>query len=410
MSSGVEERRLEGRRIVLVVTGGIAAYKAAELLRLLRGEGADVRVVTTPSALRFIGVATLQALSGERVRSDLWDEGAEAAMGHIELARWAELVVVAPATAHYLARVVHGLADDLATTLTLATSAPLLVAPSMNRLMWLHPATVQNVALLKARGVSILEPERGEQACGEWGPGRLPEPASILEAVVALLGHARPWTGRRVVITAGPTREPIDEVRFLSNRSSGRMGYALAQAASEAGADVVLVSGPVSLAPPPGVHHRSVQTALEMRDAALAEAPGADVFVAVAAVADYRPEHRAEGKPAKDPAGTLLHLVPNPDIVAEIARHERRPRLVVGFAAETSRLEAHCRQKLERKGLDMIVGNLVGPDRGFEVEENELSVYWPGGGVELPRAPKIELARRLLGLMAERLAERDGVP
>ncbi len=406
--------RLVGRRVLLVVSGGIAAYKAAELVRRFRGEGAEVRVVATAGALRFVGAATFQALSGNRVRHDLWDEEAEAAMGHIELARWAEVVVAAPASAHLLARLAHGLADDLPTTLVLATEAPLLLVPAMNRVMWAHPATRANVALLRARGAVVLEPEEGEQACGESGPGRLPETPIVVGAVLSLL---RPGSGkdalpavlagRRVVVTAGPTREPLDAVRYIGNRSSGRMGYAVARAARRAGAEVVLVSGPVALDSPAGVRAIRVETALEMREAALAAARGADLFVAVAAVADYRPARRETGKPAKDPKGALLALVPNPDVVAEVARLDPRP-FVVGFAAETGDLEEHCRSKLERKGLDMIAGNLVGPDRGFDTEENALHVFWRGGEARLGPAPKDELARRLVALVARRLAGEEG--
>ena len=409
---GERRGRLDGRRVLLVVAGGIAAYKAAELVRKLRGEGAEVRVAATAGALRFVGVATFQALSGHRVRHDLWDEEAEAAMGHIELARWAEIVVAAPASAHLLARFAHGLADDLPTTLVLASEAPLLLVPAMNRVMWAHPATRANVAQLRARGVTVLEPDVGEQACGEHGPGRLPDPALIVERIQSLLApgpgersSADLWAGRRVVVTAGPTREPLDEVRYIGNRSSGRMGYAVAAAALRAGAEVVLVSGPVGLPPPEGARLRRVETALEMREAVLDEMRAADVFIAVAAVADYRPARRTSGKPAKTAGGLRLELVPNPDIVAEVAALDPRP-FVVGFAAEADDLEAHCRNKLERKGLDMIAGNLVGPGRGFDVEDNTLHVFWAGGEVRLGPGAKTALARDLVALVARRLAER----
>lgn len=401
--------RLAERRILLMVTGSVAAYKAAELLRLFRREGARVRVSLTASALRFVGRATFQALSGERVRDDLWDEEAEAAMGHIELARWAELLVVAPASAHFLARLAHGLADDLPSTLALATAAPVLLAPAMNRRMWEHPATRENVARLRERGAVVIDPDEGEQACGERGPGRLPEPPVLLEEAVRLLlggaGRTGALAGRRLVLTSGPTREPLDAVRYFGNRSSGRMGHALARAARAAGAEVVLVTGPVALAPPPGVRVVRVETALEMRSAALEEARGADVFIAAAAVADYRPETVAPGKPRKAPGGLTLRLVPNPDIVAEVAGLTPRP-FVVGFAAETEDLEEHCRAKLERKGLDMIAGNLVGPGLGFETDDNELAVYWRGGEARLGRASKDEIARRLIALVAQALARR----
>ncbi|RMD78876.1 MAG: bifunctional phosphopantothenoylcysteine decarboxylase/phosphopantothenate--cysteine ligase CoaBC [Gammaproteobacteria bacterium] len=402
---------LGGKRILVGVTGGIAAYKAAELVRLLVGAGAEVRVVMTQGARAFVAPLTFQALSGHPVRSELLAPGEEAGMDHIALARWAQAVVVAPASAAFLARLAHGLAQDLLTTLCLATRAPLLLAPAMNGAMWEHPATQANAALLRGRGVRLLGPEAGPLACGEEGPGRMATPEALLQALAGLLGP-RPLAGRRVLVTAGPTREPLDPVRYLGNRSSGRMGYALAQAAAEAGAEVLLVSGPVALPVPPGVRRVAVERAEEMRRAVLAEAPRCDLLLAAAAVADFAPEAAAAAKIKKEALGgegLTLRLRPTPDIVAEVARLPRRPFLVA-FAAETvegpdggAALEAAARAKLEAKGADLVAANRVGPGLGMEAEDNALLVVWPGGRRELPRAPKEELARRLMALVVERL-------
>ncbi|MGQ0801245.1 MAG: bifunctional phosphopantothenoylcysteine decarboxylase/phosphopantothenate--cysteine ligase CoaBC [Pseudomarimonas sp.] len=392
-------------RIVLGVSGGIAAYKAAELVRGLRKRGSEVQVVMTRGASRFITATTLQALSGRPVRKSLWDAAAEAAMGHIELARWADAIVIAPASADTLARLAQGRADDLLTTLCLASSAPLWLAPAMNQQMWAHPATQANLTVLVQRGARVVGPASGEQACGELGPGRMSDPADIIHELLAppIDGVL---AGRRVLINAGPTLEDIDPVRFLGNRSSGRMGFAVAEAARAAGAEVHLIAGPVNLSTPSGVRRTDVRSALEMRAAVLAALDGVDVFIAAAAIADYRPAEVLGCKRKKSTEGWNLALVANPDIVAEVAAARVKP-FVVGFAAETNDIESHARGKLERKQLDMIAANLVGcAGRGFESEDNALTVYWPGGNEEIALCDKRVAAARLIVLIARRLAER----
>lgn len=395
------------RRILLGVSGGIAAYKSAELVRLLRAGGAEVQVVMTASAAQFIGPLTLQALSGRPVRDSLWDAAAEAAMGHIELARWADLVLIAPATADLLARLAQGRADDLLTTLCLASDRPLWLAPAMNRLMWAHPATRANIELLGARGARVLGPGVGAQACGETGEGRMLEPGDIAAAALAALApRVAGLAGRRVLINAGPTFEDIDPVRFLGNRSSGKMGFALAEAAAASGAEVTLVAGPVVLATPPGVQRLNVRSAAQMREAVLDRLDGMDVFIAAAAVADYRPRECAEQKIKKSAEAFSIDCVRNPDIVAEAAARQKRP-LVVGFAAETREVEAYARDKLERKALDLIAANdVAAPGLGFESESNALTVLWKGGRARIETAPKAEVARLLLEIIAERLGDR----
>ncbi|HHH13300.1 MAG TPA: bifunctional phosphopantothenoylcysteine decarboxylase/phosphopantothenate--cysteine ligase CoaBC [Thiolapillus brandeum] len=385
-----------GKRVLLGVTGGIAAYKSCELVRLLGREGARVRVVLTESATRFVTPLTFQALSGNPVRVDLFDEAHESAMGHIELARWAEQLVGAPATADFIARLAHGHADDLLTTLCLASEAPLLIAPAMNHRMWLHPATRENVALLESRGVEFVGPEAGEQACGESGPGRMSEPEEILGRILSGPGL---FAGRRVMVTAGPTREPLDPVRYLSNRSSGKMGFALAHAFAREGAEVTLVTGPVSLPTPAGVQRVDVETALEMREAVLDAVSGQDLFVGCAAVADYRPERREDTKIKKSSDILELRMRRNPDILAEVAALPDGP-FTVGFAAETGDLLQYARRKLEAKGVDMIAANRVGEGAGFEVDRNALEVIWKGGRQSLPFQDKATLAQRLVELIA----------
>ena len=396
------------RRILLGVTGGIAAYKSAELVRRLREQGAEVQVVMTEGAQHFVAPLTFQALSGRPVRSDLWDESAEAAMGHIELARWADRVVIAPASADFLARLAHGLASDLLSTLCLATDAPIAVAPAMNRLMWANAATQANVATLRSRGVTILGPAEGEQACGETGAGRMVEPAAILEALMATTAVPGLLAGRKVLITAGPTRERIDPVRFITNRSSGKMGYAVAEAARRAGADVVLVSGPVNLATPAGVRRVDVETAEQMMDAVRAELAGTDIFNASAAVSDYRPVQAAAEKIKKTSDSLMLALSRTTDILATVAAGSPRP-FVVGFAAETQNVERNALAKLEGKRLDMIAANQVGDGLAFDCEDNALTVYWPQGKRELPRAAKSEVATGLVQLIAERYESGERV-
>jgi phosphopantothenoylcysteine decarboxylase/phosphopantothenate--cysteine ligase len=397
---------LTGQRILLCVCGGIAAYKTIELVRRLREAGAEVQVAMTENAKRFVGAASLQAVSGLPVRDSLWDEAAEAAMGHIELARWADRVLVAPATANTLSRLAHGAADDLVTTLCLATTAPIAVAPAMNNRMWLHPATQANLAMLRARGVCVIGPDDGAQACGEFGPGRLREPPDIVAALMAQPATGD-FAGVRVLISAGPTFEDLDPVRFIGNRSSGKMGFAIAAAASRRGADVVLVAGPVSLPTPAGVRRIDVRSAVQMREAVLAALP-ADVYIGAAAVADYTPRVVATEKIKKtQQAGggesLTVELVRTADVLAEVAAHAQRPRVVVGFAAETNDVERYARDKLVRKRLDLVAANRVGiAGCGFESEDNALTVLSADSAHALGPGPKTELADALLGLIRER--------
>jgi len=400
---------MQGKRILLGVTGGIAAYKSPDLVRRLREQGAEVQVVMTAAAREFVTAATFQAVSGRPVRTDLWDAAAEAAMGHIELARWAQLVLIAPASADFLARLATGQADDLLSTLCLATEAPIAVAPAMNRVMWANAATRANVATLRQRNVQVLGPAEGDQACGEIGAGRMLEPLELAgRASIMLLGGGGPLQGRRVLITAGPTRERIDPVRFISNRSSGKMGFAVAQAAREAGAEVVLVSGPVSLPAPVGVRRIDVESAADMLNAVLGEVEGVDIFISTAAVADYRPANAAEQKIKKTSDRMDLSMERTADVLATVAARPNRP-FVVGFAAETESVEQHARAKLLKKNLDMIAANEVGHDKAFDCEDNELIVLWRTGRRDLARASKATLARQLVALIAESyLAARTG--
>lgn len=395
---------LHGRRILLGVTGGIAAYKACDLTRRLAEAGAQVQVVMTDGAQHFVGAATFQALSGRPVRDSLWDAQAESAMGHIELARWPDLILIAPATADTLARLAQGRADDLLSTLVLASDRPLAVAPAMNRLMWRHPATQANLATLMARGVHVWGPGAGFQACGEVGEGRMREPLELRDDVVRLLGDG-PLRGRHAVITAGPTREAIDPVRFISNRSSGKQGYALAQALAALGARVTLISGPTHLATPPGVVRVDVESAQQMCQAALDAARDADLFVGAAAVADYRPQDVAVEKIKKNSDVLGLTLTRNDDILVQV-RAANPTLFMVGFAAETEHLEVHARDKLTRKRLDLIAANWVGGGRAFDRDDNQLNVYWQDGGRELAHAGKDQLARELAALIVERFAAR----
>ncbi|MDE2350089.1 MAG: bifunctional phosphopantothenoylcysteine decarboxylase/phosphopantothenate--cysteine ligase CoaBC, partial [Gammaproteobacteria bacterium] len=390
------------RRILLGVTGGIAAYKSPDLVRRLIERGADVQVVMTASARKFVSPTTFQAVSGRPVRCELWDEAAEAAMGHIELARWAELVLIAPASADMLARLAGGRADDLLSTLCLATEAPICVAPAMNRVMWANRATQANVATLVARGVRVLGPGSGNQACGEVGPGRMWEPEKLAETLLEPPPNAGLLAGLSVLITAGPTRERIDPVRYLTNRSSGKMGFAVAAAAREAGAHVTLVAGPVSLATPAGITRIDVESAREMYAAVHRHLAEADLFIAAAAVADFQPVTVAKTKIKKQGVAVQLALEPAPDIVKSVADMAKRP-FVVGFAAETNDVEDNARAKLKRKKLDMIAANRVGDGLAFDCEDNALTVIWPGGKAEIPRAPKLDVARELVALIGKRL-------
>jgi phosphopantothenoylcysteine decarboxylase/phosphopantothenate--cysteine ligase len=402
-------------RVLVGVSGGIAAYKAAELVRQFVTRGAEVQVVMTAGAREFITPLTFQALSGRPVRDSLWDGAAEAAMGHIELARWADAIVVAPATADLLARMAQGQADDLLTTLLLATDRPIHVAPAMNRLMWANAATQDNVALLRTRGIVVHGPAEGAQACGETGPGRMVEPEALATAVwgtltpdramVATAGvPALPWAGRKVVITAGPTREPIDPVRFITNRSSGKMGYAVAAAARDAGAEVILVSGPVSVPAPSGVRRIEVESAQEMHDAVHRVIHGTDVFIAAAAVADYRPDCCAQEKIKKGAETMALQLRRAPDILASVAALAPADRpFSVGFAAETCEVERHARDKLVRKRLDLIAANQVGGGKGFDRDDNELLVLWAEGSQRLALQDKRQLAAELVAIIDRRM-------
>ncbi|WP_086480055.1 bifunctional phosphopantothenoylcysteine decarboxylase/phosphopantothenate--cysteine ligase CoaBC [Oceanospirillum sanctuarii] len=410
-------------RILLGISGGIAAYKSAELTRLLIKAGAEVRVVMTEGAQAFITPLTFQALSGNPVHTHLLDPEAEAGMGHIELAKWADLIVIAPASADVMARLTAGMADDLLTTLCLATEAKVLLAPAMNQAMWRHPATQRNAQQLEAYGYQLLGPDQGEQACGDVGPGRMLEP----EALAALIHQAAEeknglaniadqqvaslrglLAGKTVTITAGPTREAVDPVRYISNHSSGKMGFALAEAALNAGAKVNLIAGPVQIKAPEGVDLIPVQSAREMLDASLSVIASTDIFIAAAAVADYRPASAADQKMKKQPGQNdlVLHLVQNPDIVATVAKHEERP-FTVGFAAETQDVEAYAADKLVRKNLDMIIANDVSrTDIGFNSDQNAVTLLWQEDGALVSESPeqaaKQDLAQDLVRCIASR--------
>ncbi len=391
--------RLANRRILLGVTGGIAAYKSAELIRRLRDHGAEVRVVMTPAACEFITPLTLQALSGNPVHLDLLDPAAEAGMGHIELARWADAVLVAPASADFMARLAQGMADDLLTTLCLATAARIALAPAKNQGMWADPATAANVATLRERGIHLFGPAAGAQACGDIGPGRMLEPDQLVTETAALF-QSRLLDGVRVTITAGPTREALDPVRYLSNHSSGKMGFALAAAAADAGAITTLIAGPVTLCTPERVQRIDVESAQQMYDAAMQQLASTDIFIAAAAVADYRPAQVAGQKIKKQSETLTIELVRNPDIVASVAAARPRP-FTVGFAAETDALLDHARDKLERKRLDMLIANDVSvPGIGFNSDDNAVTVLWAQGELALAQCSKRQLATELVALVA----------
>lgn len=394
---------LFGKNILLGISGGIAAYKSAELVRLFSKKGAKVRVCMTASAQQFITPLTMQALSGHQVHSDLLDPQAELGMGHIELARWADAIVIAPATANTLAKITYGLADDLLTTVCLASKAPLAIAPAMNQQMWHNAATQHNVQTLQQRGVRVFGPAAGEQACGDVGFGRMLEPEQLLTATEQLFTPAVPaiLAGKHIVITAGPTREAIDPVRFISNRSSGKMGYAVAQAATALGATVTLISGHVALNCPANIERVNVESAQDMLNAALAYAPTADIFIATAAVADYTPVAIADRKIKKNADTFVLEMRRTTDILATVA--QQFPRLfTVGFAAETHDLMTYARGKLERKGLDMIAANSVADGKAFDQSTNALEVVWKDGHHSLPEMSKQQLAQDLMRLIAER--------
>jgi len=395
-------------RIILGVTGGIAAYKTPALVRRLKGRGVEVQVVLTRSAREFVTETTLQAVSGLPVRDNLWDKEAEAAMGHIELARWADLVLIAPATAEIMSRLASGSAPDLLTTLCLATEAPIAIAPAMNHVMWASDAVQENRRRLEERGVRILGPDDGDQACGETGPGRMVSPDDIVASLlgpVAVPDAANPvLSGKSVLITAGPTHEAIDPVRYITNRSSGKMGYALAAACQEAGADVLLVSGPVSISPPAGIKVLPVESAADMHAAVHAHLDGVDIFIGAAAVSDYRAVNTSREKIKKSGDDLSIALAQNADILASVAALPDGP-FTVGFAAETTHLREYALAKLEKKRADMIVANLVGRDLGFETDDNAVDVYWEGGEQSFSKKDKAMLAIDLASLIAARYLE-----
>ncbi len=400
MSAGLP---LAGKHILLGITGSIAAYKAADLVRRLQDAGAEVRVVMTAAACEFITPLTLQTLSGHPVALTLLDADEESAMGHITLARWADWFLIAPATADTLSRLVQGRSDDLLTAIHLASEASLAIAPAMNNKMWAHIATQENLATLRARGAMMFGPASGDQACGEQGAGRLLAPDEIVALLVQQIVPAV-LTGKRIVVTAGPTYEPIDPVRFIGNRSSGKMGFAVAQAAAEAGAEVMLIAGPVGLNTPEGVNRKNVETAGEMADVVMQQLEfGADIFISAAAVADYRPIKIDEHKIKKlDRKSLDLSLIPTQDILATVAAMTTARPFVVGFAAETETVATYAQDKLIRKGLDMIAANEVGVGLGFAMDDNALQVFWSNGSQMLPRSPKLALARSLMTLIIER--------
>jgi phosphopantothenoylcysteine decarboxylase/phosphopantothenate--cysteine ligase len=399
---------LSEKRVLLVVGGGIAAYKSLELTRLLRKAGVAVRPILTAAGAQFVTALSLSALAEDKVYSELFSLTDEAEMGHIELSRSADLVVVAPATADLMAKAANGLAGDLASTTLLATDKPVLMAPAMNVRMWLHPATQRNLTTLRADGVRFVGPDEGAMACGEFGPGRMAEPEAIFQAILALLegpGAARPLAGKRALVTAGPTAEALDPVRVITNRSSGKQGYAIAAALADLGAEVTLVSGPTALSAPPGVARVDIESAREMLEACEAALP-ADIAVCVAAVADWRPKDASAKKIKKDGAASeqTIALVENPDILASLSKDARRPRLVVGFAAETNDVEGHAKAKLARKGCDWIVANDVSVAGTMGGDQNAVAIVSRQGVERWDRMAKGEVARKLARRIADEIA------
>ena len=397
--------KLIGKRIVLGVTGGISAYKAAFLVRLLRKNGANVRVVMTQSATKFVTPLTFQALSAKPVHTELLDLNTETAMGHIELAKWADLILIAPASANFIARYANGFAEDLLSTLCLATDSPVIIAPAMNQQMWRNQATQENLERINARGITVVGPTAGVQACGDDGPGRMLEPEEIV-VHTANIFQTNILTGSRLLVTAGPTREAIDPVRFLSNRSSGRMGYAVATAAAEAGADVTLISGPVDLAAIGIEKVIHVTSAEEMQESVMQRINNIDIFISAAAVADYRVQKISEQKIKKSDDTYELIMQKNPDILAEVSALYDAP-FTVGFAAETENLELNAQTKLHLKNLDMIAANQVDKKLGIDCDENALTIFWKTGREKLPLAPKNKLARNLIKLIALQYNEKN---
>jgi phosphopantothenoylcysteine decarboxylase/phosphopantothenate--cysteine ligase len=396
--------RLENTNIILGITGGIAAYKTPDLVRKLVAKGANVRVVMTESAKEFVSPLALQAVSGNPVSDDLLDKDAEAAMGHIELARWADKLLVAPATANFIAKLTHGLADDLLSTLCLATPAPICVAPAMNQQMWFADATQANLKILEQRKIQFLGPAQGEQACGDVGPGRMLEPQEIADLLAQPILE-QVLNGKHITITAGPTREEIDPVRYLSNHSSGKMGYALAIAAQELGATVTLISGPVNLLAPANIQAILVSSAQQMYDAVMQTTQHCDIFIGCAAVADYRVQQKTNQKIKKSDSELTLTFIKNPDILSDVA-HLANPPFTLGFAAETQNLREYALGKLHRKKLNMIAANDVSDSKiGFNSDQNALTIFWSKGEKKLDVADKQLLARQLMQLVAQRYTE-----
>jgi len=391
---------LKGQRVLLGVTGSIAAYKSPDIVRRLRDQGADVRVVLTASAEKLVSPTVFQAVSGEPVRGDIWDEQAESAMGHIELAKWADQILIAPATANVIAQLATGAADNLLTTLCLASEAPLAIAPAMNQAMWNDPATQANCDLLRKRNALFIGPDEGSQACGDTGAGRMTDPIEIVNRL-ARGGQGGLLDGLHVLVTAGPTREAIDPVRFISNRSSGKMGFAVARAALNAGARVTLVAGPVNLSTPPGVERVNVESTAQMVDATMKCIAATDIYVGAAAISDYRPRETATQKIKKKADTFVLEMVKSPDLLAQVAALDNGP-FTVGFAAETEKLEEHATDKLERKRLDMIIANRVGENLCFDADDNEVVVLWQDGRRPFSKMSKEDLARKLIEVVAGR--------
>lgn len=399
---------LKGKKIVLGISGGIAAYKCPEIVRRLRDQGADVRVVMTNAAKAFITPLTLQAVSGHPVSDDLLDPAAEASMGHIELGKWADMIILAPATADLLARITAGMANDLLSTICLATAAPIAAVPAMNQQMYKAAATQHNLSILASRGIQLWGPDSGSQACGDIGPGRMLEPSHIVQRCIEFFTPDQSLSGINVMLTAGPTREALDPVRFITNHSSGKMGYAIAKAAAQRGANVTLISGPVELETPANVTRINVNSALEMRDAVMQLAESQNIFIACAAVADYRAEQIAPEKIKKQGDELLLKMVKNPDIVAEVAAMSENRPFVVGFAAETQNVEEYARLKLARKNLDLICANDVSlSGQGFNSDNNALHLYWSNGEMSLPLSNKSLLGQKLMDEIAKRYDEKN---
>ncbi|PHM38511.1 bifunctional phosphopantothenoylcysteine decarboxylase/phosphopantothenate--cysteine ligase CoaBC [Xenorhabdus innexi] len=406
--AGLSGNELSGKHIVLGISGGIAAYKTAELVRRLRDRGALVRVVMTPAAEAFITPLTLQAVSGHPVSDDLLDPAAEAAMGHIELAKWADLIILAPATADLLARLSAGMANDLVTTICLASAAPLAVVPAMNQQMYRAQATQHNLSILRERNVLIWGPDEGSQACGDVGPGRMIEPMEIVERATQHLNPVRDLMDLQITITAGPTREALDPVRFMTNHSSGKMGFSIAQAAAERGAEVTLITGPVNLPTPLNVKRINVTSALEMYEQVQETAASQHIFIGCAAVSDYRFKHTATEKIKKQGDEITYTLVKNPDIVASVAAMEKHRPFVVGFAAETQNVEEYARGKLSQKNLDLICANDVSlAEHGFNSDTNALQLFWHDGSINLPHSSKLQLSHRLLDEIFKRYDEKN---